>query len=69
MHDLFFAPQVFDMIPSFGYDSYKTIINYFDNRSTNASPESFNAKNKNIQISFQWSSNVDFFLRLTQIYA
>ncbi len=27
---------------------YKTILNYFDNRSTNASAESFNAKNKSL---------------------
>lgn len=49
---------------------YKTILNYFDNRSTNASAESFNAKIKAFRTQFRGVRNVDFFLfRLTQIYA
>jgi transposase len=49
---------------------YKTILNYFDNRSTNASAESFNAKIKAFRAQFRGVSNVGFFLfRLTQIYA
>lgn len=49
---------------------YKTILNYFDNRSTNASAESFNAKIKAFRAQFRGVRNVDFFLfRLTQIYA
>jgi transposase len=49
---------------------YKTILNYFDNRSTNASAESFNAKIKAFRSQFRGVRNVDFFLfRLTQIYA
>lgn len=49
---------------------YKTIINYFDNRSTNASAESFNAKIKAFRAQFRGVRNVDFFLyRLTQLYA
>ena len=45
---------------------YQTILNYFDNRSTNASAESFNAKIK----AFRGVRNVAFFLfRLTNIYA
>ena len=49
---------------------YKTILNYFDNRSTNAAAESFNAKIKAFRAQFRGVRNVDFFLfRLTQIYA
>jgi transposase len=45
---------------------YTNILNYFDNRSTNASAESFNAKIK----AFRGVRNVDFFLyRLTTIFA
>ena len=48
----------------------QTILNYFDNRSTNASAESFNAKIKAFRAQFRGVRNVDFFLfRLTQIYA
>jgi transposase len=46
---------------------YKTIVNYFDNRSTNASAESFNAKIKAFRSQFRGVRNVEFFLyRLTQ---
>ena len=49
---------------------YQTILNYFDNRSTNASAESFNAKIKAFRAQFRGVRNVDFFLfRLTNIYA
>jgi transposase len=49
---------------------YTTILNYFDNRSTNASAESFNAKIKAFRTQFRGVKNVDFFLyRLTKIYA
>ena len=49
---------------------YKTILNYFDNRSTNASAESFNAKIKAFRSHFRGVRNVDFFLfRLSKIYA
>ena len=49
---------------------YKTIINYFDNRSTNASAESFNAKIKAFRAQYRGVRNIGFFLfRLTQIYA
>jgi transposase len=49
---------------------YKTILNYFDNRSTNASAESFNAKIKAFRSQFRGVRNVEYFLfRLTQIYA
>ena len=49
---------------------YKTILNYFDNRSTNASAESFNAKIKAFRYQFRGVRNVEYFLfRLTNIYA
>ncbi len=49
---------------------YHTILNYFDNRSTNASAESFNAKIKAFRSQFRGVKNVQFFLyRLTQLYA
>ena len=49
---------------------YKNILNYFDNRSTNASAESFNAKIKAFRAQFRGVRNVDFFLfRLSSIFA
>lgn len=49
---------------------YQTILNYFDNRSTNASAESFNAKIKAFRSQFRGVKNIEFFLyRLTQLYA
>lgn len=49
---------------------YKNILNYFDNRSTNASAESFNAKIKAFRAQFRGVKNVDFFLfRLSTIFA
>lgn len=49
---------------------YETILNYFDNRSTNASAESFNAKIKAFRSQFRGVRCIKFFLyRLTQIYA
>lgn len=49
---------------------YQNILNYFDNRSTNASAESFNAKIKAFRAQFRGVRNVNFFLfRLTTIFA
>ena len=49
---------------------YLNILNYFENRSTNASAESFNAKIKAFRASFRGVRNVSFFLfRLAKIYA
>jgi transposase len=49
---------------------YQNILNYFDNRSTNASAESFNAKIKAFRAQFRGVRNVEFFLfRLTNIFA
>jgi len=50
--------------------NYREILNYFDNRSTNASAESFNAKIKAFRSQLRGVRNKEFFLfRLTQIYA
>lgn len=50
--------------------NYRSILNYFVNRSTNASAESFNAKIKAFRAQFRGVKNVEFFLfRLTRIFA
>ena len=49
---------------------YKNIINYFDNRSTNASAESFNAKIKAFRSQHRGVRDVNLFLfRLAKLYA
>lgn len=51
-------------------EHYLTILNFFDNRSTNAAAESFNAKIKAFRASFRGVRNISFFLfRLANIYA
>ena len=50
--------------------NYRSILNYFINRSTNASAEAFNAKIKAFRSQFRGVKNVEFFLfRLTRIFA
>lgn len=50
--------------------NYRSILNYFINRSINASAESFNAKIKAFRAQFRGVKNVEFFLfRLTTIFA
>lgn len=50
--------------------NYRSILNYFINRSTNASAESFNAKIKAFRAQFRGVKIVEFFLfRLTRIFA
>ena len=70
----------YDKVEKAGFKSFKTIarsiqnhyisiLNYFDNRSTNASAESFNAKIKSFRAQFRGVRNIPFFLfRLTKIY-
>ncbi|MFD2575826.1 transposase [Haoranjiania flava] len=49
---------------------YRNILNYFDNKSTNASAESFNAKIKAFRSQFRGVGNINFFLfRLTKLFA
>lgn len=51
-------------------DNYLTILNYFDNRSTNASAESFNAKVKAFRNQFRGVRDIPFFIfRLAKIFA
>ena len=50
--------------------NYNTILNYFNNRTTNASAESFNAKIKAFRAQFRGVRSSTFFLyRLTRLYA
>lgn len=51
-------------------DHYQGILNYFDNRSTNASAESFNAKIKAFRSSLRGVRDINYFLfRVAKIYA
>ena len=51
-------------------NNYATIVNYFINRSTNASAESFNAKVKAFRAQFRGVRDIPFFIfRLAKIYA
>ncbi|MBI9054158.1 MAG: transposase [Bacteroidales bacterium] len=51
-------------------DHYRGILNYFDNRSTNASAESFNAKLKAFRATLRGVKDIRFFLyRVAKIYA
>lgn len=60
----------FNTISATFYAHYSEILNYFDNRSTNASAESFNAKIKAFRSQFRGVRDITFFLfRLTKIYA
>ncbi|MBQ8779284.1 MAG: transposase [Alistipes sp.] len=50
--------------------NYATIANYFENRSTNASAESFNAKVKAFKNQFRGVSDIPFFVfRLATTFA
>ncbi len=71
----------YDKVQKAGFESFNTIaksiqnhylniLNFFENRSTNASAESFNAKIKAFRSSFRGVRSVKFFLfRLANIYA
>lgn len=67
--------KVFNTVARTIENHYQTIVNYFDNRSTNASAESFNrivgpCKIKAFRAQFRGVRNTKFFLfRLCQIYA
>ena len=51
-------------------NNYGIIINYFDNRSTNASAESFNAKVKAFRSQFRGVRDIPYFIfRLSKIFA
>ncbi len=60
----------FNIIACTIHSHYKEILNYFDNRSTNASAESFNAKIKALRATSRGVRDMRFFLfRLSEIYA
>jgi transposase len=53
-----------------GAHHYVNILNFFDNRSTNAAAESFNGKIKDFRRNLRGVRDVKFFLfRLSKIYA
>ncbi|WP_456154234.1 ISAon1 family transposase [Solitalea canadensis] len=70
-----------ELVEQSGFKSFNTlsrtiinhhqhILNYFDNKSTNASAESFNAKIKAFRAQYRGVGNVNFFLfRLAKLYA
>ncbi len=60
----------FNTIAATIYSHYPDILNFFDNRSTNASAESFNAKIKSFRATLRGVVDINFFLyRITKIYA
>ncbi|MDR0834600.1 MAG: transposase, partial [Candidatus Symbiothrix sp.] len=60
----------FNTIAATVYEHYDEILNFFINRSTNASAEAFNAKIKSFRASLRGVNDINFFLfRLTNIYA
>lgn len=62
--------KAFNSISATIYTHYPEILNFFDNRSTNASAESFNAKIKAFRTNLRGVRDINFFLyRLSKIYA
>lgn len=62
--------KAFNTISATIYTHYKEILNFFDNRSTNASAESFNAKLKAFRAALRGVTDTNFFLfRVAKIYA
>ena len=60
----------FNVIAATIYEHYEEVLNYFNNRSTNAFAESFNAKIKQFRAALRGISDVKFFFfRLTKLYA
>jgi transposase len=60
----------FNTIAATIYEHYPQILNFFDNRSTNASAESFNAKLKAFRATLRGVRDINFFLfRVAKIYA
>ena len=68
-------------VEAFGYDGFckvietfenhnETIVNYFEERLTNASAESFNAKIKAFRTQFRGVGDIKFFMyRLATLYS
>lgn len=62
--------KAFNTVAKSIFHHYDNILNYFNNRSTNASAESFNAKLKRFRTEFRGVRDLEFFLfRLTNIFA
>ena len=60
----------FNSISATIHTHYKEILNFFENRSTNASAESFNAKLKAFRATLRGVSDIKYFLyRTAKIYA
>ena len=60
----------FNTISATIYSHYNEILNYFNNRATNASAESFNAKIKRFRTTLHGVRDLKFFFfRLAKIYA
>jgi transposase len=60
----------FNTIAATVHEHYDEILNFFINRATNASAESFNAKIKSFRASLRGVVDMKFFLfRLMKIYA
>lgn len=62
--------RFFNSVTQTMQNNYATIANYFENRSTNASAESFNAKVKAFRNQFRGVADIPFFIfRLATIFA
>ncbi len=62
--------KAFNTISATIYTHYQNILNFFDNRSTNAAAESFNAKLKAFRATQRGVTDMAFFLfRVAKIYA
>jgi transposase len=60
----------FNSISATIHTHYREILNFFDQRSTNVSAESFNAKLKAFRAALRGVSNIKYFLfRVAKIYA
>ncbi len=60
----------FNTIAATVYEHHDEVLNFFIDRSTNPSAESFNAKIKSFRASLRGVADIKFFLfRLTNIYA
>ena len=63
-------PKFFKTVVETMKNHYDTIVNFFVNRSTNASAESFNAKIKAFRSQFRGVRDIPFFIfRLTMLCA
>lgn len=62
--------EEFSALKNTFYKHYEGILNFFNNRSTNAQAESFNAKIKDFRRAFRGVVDLPFFMfRLTKVYA